>query len=165
MSHTRILGIDPGLRSTGFGIIDVEKSRFHYVVSGTITTGPASEPLSKRLQTLFKGICEINEKYQPHQSACEIIFVNSNPQSSLLLGQARGACLTALSFCNLPVAEYSALQLKKSIVGHGHAKKEQMQDMICRLLKLPAYPSKDAADALGLAITHAHAKHMEHLSI
>jgi crossover junction endodeoxyribonuclease RuvC len=99
----------------------------------------------------------VAERYQPTESACEIVFVNVNPQSTLLLGQARGAALTALVTSGLKVAEYTALQMKKSVVGHGHASKDQIQAMVQRLLNLPGVPGKDAADALGIAITHAHA--------
>jgi crossover junction endodeoxyribonuclease RuvC len=106
---------------------------------------------------LFEGICEVSKTYQAQSAAIEIVFVNVNPQSTLLLGQARGACLAALSHLSLPVAEYTALQMKKSIAGHGKAAKAQVQEMVKRLLQLPALPGPDAADALGLAITHAHA--------
>jgi len=157
MSTVRILGIDPGLQCTGFGVIDVEGSSLRYVASGTIRSGPPSDLLPKRLHVIYEGIREVHARYQPTQSACEIVFINVNPQASLLLGQARGACLTALVSCHLPVAEYTALQLKKAVVGHGHATKAQIQDMVKRLLQLPSAPGKDAADALGLAITHAHA--------
>lgn len=153
----RILGIDPGLQTTGFGVIDVEGAALNYVASGTIKTS-AQElgNLPGRLKILFDGICEITERYQPAASAVEIIFVNVNPQSTLLLGQARGACVTALVARDLPVAEYTALQMKKAIVGTGRADKSQVQEMVKRLLRLPGLPGKDAADALGIAITHAH---------
>ena len=154
----RILGIDPGLQCTGFGVIDVDGPRLHYVASGTITTSPRDGALLPgRLKVLFDGITEVVGRYQPQVAACEIVFVNVNPQATLLLGQARGACLTALVVNDLPVAEYTALQLKKAVVGYGRATKEQMQAMVQRLLALPGQPGKDAADALGLAITHAHA--------
>jgi crossover junction endodeoxyribonuclease RuvC len=152
----RILGIDPGLQCTGFGVIDTEGPEMHYVASGTIQTSPKDGALlPARLKILFDGITEVVARYRPEVSACEIVFVNVNPQATLLLGQARGACLTALVSNNLPVAEYTALQLKKAVVGHGRADKSQMQEMVRRLLKLPGLPGKDAADALGLCITHA----------
>jgi crossover junction endodeoxyribonuclease RuvC len=152
----RILGIDPGLQCTGFGVIDTEGPEMHYVASGTIQTSPKDGALlPARLKILFDGITEVVARYQPEVSACEIVFVNVNPQATLLLGQARGACLTALVSNNLPVAEYTALQLKKAVVGHGRADKSQMQEMVRRLLRLPGLPGKDAADALGLCITHA----------
>ena len=154
----RILGIDPGLQTTGFGVIDVEGHRLSYVASGTIrTTRMELGDLPGRLKMLFDGISEVASRYEPDMSAVEIVFVNVNPQSTLLLGQARGAALTALVNANLPVAEYTALQMKKAVVGHGRAAKSQIQEMVKRLLQLPGLPGTDAADALGLAITHAHA--------
>jgi len=154
----RILGIDPGLRTTGFGVIDAGGSRLDYVASGTITTTHVEQgDLPARLKVLFDGICEVVTRYQPQSAAVEIVFVNVNPQSTLLLGQARGACLTALVSAGLPVAEYTALQMKQAVVGHGRAQKAQVQEMVKRLLKLPGLPGPDAADALGLAITQAHA--------
>ena len=153
----RILGIDPGLRVAGFGVIDVEGQRLRYVASGTIkTTHLDKSDLPARLKVLFDGIREVVERYQPDSASVEIVFVNVNPQATLLLGQARGACVTGLVSCNLPVAEYTALQLKKAVAGYGRAGKEEVQHMVMRLLQLPALPGKDAADALGLAITHAH---------
>ena len=152
----RILGIDPGLQCTGFGVVDTEGPELHYVASGTIQTSPKDGALlPARLRILFDGINEVVARYQPAVAACEIVFVNVNPQATLLLGQARGACLTALVSNDLTVAEYTALQLKKAVVGHGRADKAQVQDMVRRLLKLPGLPGKDAADALGLCITHA----------
>jgi len=154
----RILGIDPGLRTTGFGVVDVEGHALHYVASGTIKTDAADAGhLPARLKIIFDGVCEVAARYQPHCASVEIVFVNVNPQSTLLLGQARGAALTALVSRSLEVSEYTALQMKKAIVGHGQARKEQVQEMVMRLLKLPGLPGKDAADALGLAVCHAHA--------
>ena len=154
----RILGIDPGLRCTGFGVIDVEGAKLHYVASGTIKTDAVDiGQLPARLKIIFDGVREVTARYQPACSAVEIVFVNVNPQSTLLLGQARGAALTALVSSDITVAEYTALQMKKAVVGHGKAAKEQVQEMVKRLLSLPGLPGKDAADALGLAICHAHA--------
>ena len=153
----RILGIDPGLQTTGFGVIDVHGQQLSYVASGTIrTTALALGNLPGRLKILFDGITEVVARYEPDQSTVEIVFVNVNPQSTLLLGQARGAAITALVASNLPVAEYTALQMKKAIVGQGRAAKSQVQEMVRRLLQLPTLPGSDAADALGMAITHAH---------
>ena len=158
MASMRILGIDPGLRTTGFGVIECEGSRLHYVASGTIKTDAVDiGQLPSRLKIIFDGVREITARYQPTCAAVEIVFVNVNPQSTLLLGQARGAALTALVSNDLAVSEYTALQMKKAIVGHGQARKEQVQEMVMRLLQLPGLPGKDAADALGLAICHAHA--------
>ena len=154
----RILGIDPGLRITGFGIIEAEGSKLHYIASGTIKTDAvAIGELPARLKIIFDGVREVTTRYEPTCAAVEIVFVNVNPQSTLLLGQARGAAITGLVTGGLDVSEYTALQMKKAIVGHGHARKEQVQEMVMRLLQLPGLPSKDAADALGLAICHAHA--------
>jgi len=151
----RILGIDPGLRSTGFGVIDITGSTLSYVASGCIKSDAAGT-LPQRIKTLLDGLVEIIAAYQPQQAAVEIVFVNVNPQSTLLLGQARGAAISALVTANLPVAEYTALQVKQAVVGHGKAAKEQVQQMVARLLNLPGIPSTDAADALACAIAHAH---------
>jgi crossover junction endodeoxyribonuclease RuvC len=154
----RILGIDPGLRTTGFGVIDVDGSNLSYVASGTISTQHLDIGLlPARLKVLFDGIREVVTRYEPDCASVEIVFVNVNPQSTLLLGQARGACITALVSNDLPVAEYTALQMKQAVVGYGRADKTQVQEMVRRLLTLPGLPGSDAADALGLAITHAHA--------
>ncbi len=154
----RILGIDPGLRTTGFGVIDLDGTALSYVASGTISTTHLDKgQLPERLRVLFDGIREVTARYQPDAASVEIVFVNVNPQSTLLLGQARGACITALVSSDLPVAEYTALQMKQAVVGYGRAQKNQVQEMVRRLLTLPGLPGPDAADALGLAITHAHA--------
>lgn len=154
----RILGIDPGLQTTGFGVIDANGPQLSYVASGTIkTTGVPTGDLPARIKILFEGVREVIDTYKPESAAIEIVFVNVNPQSTLLLGQARGAALAALTSTGLPVNEYTATQMKKAIVGHGLAKKEQIQLMVQRLLKLPGVPGKDAADALGIAIMQAHA--------
>ena len=151
----RILGIDPGLRSTGFGVIDAAGGRLSYVASGCIRSD-ASESLPQRIGTLLEGIGEVVATYRPQQAAVEIVFVNVNPQSTLLLGQARGAAIAGLVAASLPVAEYTALQVKQAVVGHGKAAKEQVQHMVVRLLGLPGLPGSDAADALACAIAHAH---------
>ena len=153
----RILGIDPGLRTTGFGVVDVDGHSLAYVASGTITTAHIAQgDLPARLKVLFDGINEVRDRYLPDVASVEIVFVNINPQATLLLGQARGACVTALVSCQLAVAEYTALQMKQAVAGYGKAGKAEVQEMVKRLLKLPGLPGKDAADALGLAITHAH---------
>ncbi|HVZ45434.1 MAG TPA: crossover junction endodeoxyribonuclease RuvC [Ramlibacter sp.] len=156
----RILGIDPGLQTTGFGVVDVAPGQsLAYVASGTITTTHLDRGnLPARLKALYDGIAEVRARYEPDVAAVEIVFVNVNPQATLLLGQARGACVTALVACDLAVAEYTALQMKQAVAGYGKAAKTQVQEMVKRLLNLPGLPGKDAADALGLAITHAHAR-------
>ena len=151
----RILGIDPGLQTTGFGVVEVDGAGLRYVASGTIKTTHLNLDLPGRLKALFDGVREVVQRYQPESASVEIVFVNVNPQATLLLGQARGACVTALDFGDLPVAEYTALQMKKAVAGYGKAGKAEVQQMVMRLLKLPSLPGKDAADALGLAITHA----------
>ena len=153
----RILGIDPGLQTTGFGVVEANGSALSYVASGTIRTHKVAQgDLPGRLKVLFDGVREVVERYQPTSASVEIVFVNVNPQATLLLGQARGACVTALVSMDLPVAEYTALQMKKAVAGHGRAGKAEVQQMVMRLLKLAGVPGTDAADALGLAITHAH---------
>jgi crossover junction endodeoxyribonuclease RuvC len=150
----RILGIDPGLRVTGFGVIEQHGQRLAYVSSGVIRTGDGDLP--SRLGTIFEGVSALVRQYAPNQSAIEKVFVNVNPQSTLLLGQARGAAICALVANGAPVAEYTALQLKQAVVGHGRASKDQVQEMVARLLCLSGLPGTDAADALGMAICHAH---------
>lgn len=150
----RILGIDPGLRITGFGILDKAGQQLTYVASGCIKTPDAELP--ERLKAILDSLREVIAQYQPQQVAVEKVFVNVNPQSTLLLGQARGAAICAAVLAQLPVAEYTALQVKQAVVGNGHAKKEQVQEMVKRLLKLSGSPSPDAADALACAICHAH---------
>ena len=151
----RILGIDPGLRITGFGVIDKIGNRLSYVTSGCIKTNDQLS-LPERIATILGGIAQVIAENQPQQSAVEKVFVNVNPQSTLLLGQARGAAISALVTAGLPVAEYTALQVKQAVVGKGKAAKEQVQHMVVRLLSLPGAPSADAADALACAICHAH---------
>jgi len=150
----RILGIDPGLRSTGFGVIEQTGSKLRYLTSGCVRSG--SGELAARLKVLLEGLAEVIAAHQPQQVAIEKVFVNVNPQSTLALGQARGSAICAAVIAGLPVAEYTALQVKQAVVGKGHAQKEQVQHMVRRLLALPADPSPDAADALACAICHAH---------
>src|SRR5213594_2148241 len=150
----RILGIDPGLRITGFGIIEKNGSKLAYIASGCIKSGDAELP--DRLKIILENLREVIAKHRPQQVALEKVFVNVNPASTLALGQARGTAICAAVIAGLPVAEYTALQVKQSVVGNGHAAKEQVQHMVRRLLALPGEPSADAADALACAICHAH---------
>ncbi|MBP0131846.1 MAG: crossover junction endodeoxyribonuclease RuvC [Nitrosospira sp.] len=150
----RILGIDPGLRITGFGVIDKMGSSLTYISSGCIKTPDGELPL--RLKSILEGLNEVIAEHHPDQVAIEQVFVNINPKSTLMLGQARGAAICAAVLKDLTVAEYTALQVKQAVVGNGHAKKEQVQEMVRRLLKLDGSPSEDAADALACAICHAH---------
>ncbi len=155
----RILGIDPGLRVTGFGVIDVDGVHLRYVASGIIRI-PGDSSLPPRLKTIHDGIADVIAQYRPNSAVAEIVFVNVNPKSTLLLGQARGAAITAIVARGLPVHEYTALQVKQAVVGYGRAAKSQVQEMVQRLLALPGVPSTDAADALACAICHAHAATM-----
>jgi crossover junction endodeoxyribonuclease RuvC len=152
----RVLGIDPGLRRTGFGVIDAEGSRLRYVASGTIVVPPGL-PLPGRLKTILDNLRQIARDTQPDVAALEIVFLNANPASTLLLGQARGAALCALADSALDVHEFSALQITKAGVGTGRAAKEQVQLMVQRLLALSRAPAPESADALACAICHAHA--------
>lgn len=155
LTAVRILGIDPGLRVTGFGVVEKIGERLTYLASGCIKTDAAAS-LPERLGTIHAGLRELVATHRPDQAAVEIVFVNVNPQSTLLLGQARGAAITALVAAGLSVAEYTALQIKQAVVGNGHADKKQVQHMVRRLLTLSGDPSADAADALACAIAHAH---------
>lgn len=155
MAGIRILGIDPGLGITGYGVVEKSGAQIAYLASGRIRSD-GSMPLAARLNTILEGLAEVIATYQPAEAAVEKVFVNVNPQSTLLLGQARGAAICAAVMARLPVSEYTALQVKQSVVGLGHARKEQVQEMVKRLLKLPRPPGPDAADALACAICHAH---------
>ena len=150
----KILGLDPGLRITGYGVIEKTGATLTYISGGCIKS-PDGE-LPDRLKNILNSVQEVIARFNPDEVAVEKVFVNINPQSTLLLGQARGAAICAAVSRDLPVSEYTALQVKQAVVGNGHAKKEQVQEMVKRLLKLPGYPSPDAADALACAICHAH---------
>jgi crossover junction endodeoxyribonuclease RuvC len=154
----RILGIDPGSRITGFGVIDVIGQQRHYIASGCIRT-PQGAPLAERIKVIVDGLFGVVDTYRPGEAAVEQVFVNVNPAATLMLGQARGAVLAALVLKQLTVAEYTALQVKQSVVGHGKAPKEQVQAMIVRLLNLSGTPQADAADALAVALAHANHSH------
>ncbi|MCC2625592.1 MAG: crossover junction endodeoxyribonuclease RuvC [Burkholderiales bacterium] len=149
----RVLGIDPGLRNTGFGVVEVVGNKPHYIASGVVSTN-SGEALPLRIKTILSGISEIIKEYTPEIACIEKVFVNVNPQSTLLLGQARGAAIAACVLHNLAVTEYTALQVKQSVVGYGHAEKEQVAKMVKLFLNLSGAPRKDAADALAIALTH-----------
>jgi crossover junction endodeoxyribonuclease RuvC len=151
----RILGIDPGLRVTGFGAVAIDGTRLRLLACGCIRSDPAAS-LPERLRVILADLSDVIARVQPTEVAVEKVFVNVNPQSTLLLGQARGAAISAAVQAGLPVAEYTALQVKQAVVGHGKAAKRQVQEMVRRLLDLPGAPSTDAADALACAIAHAH---------
>jgi crossover junction endodeoxyribonuclease RuvC len=139
---------------TGFGVIDKNGGALTYVTSGRIRTPDGG--LDRRLKAILEGLADIITEHRPAQVTIEKVFVNVNPGSTLLLGQARGTAICAAVLHDLPVAEYTALQVKQAVVGNGHAQKRQVQDMVRRLLHLRSDPSPDAADALACAICHAH---------
>lgn len=153
---TVILGIDPGSRKTGFGIISVNGSRHEYVASGVIRLPLVA--LADRLKIIFDSISEIIAMHSPNEVAVEEVFMAKSAGSALKLGQARGAAIVACVNRELIVAEYTARQIKQAVVGTGAAQKEQVQHMVMTLLKLPAAPQEDAADALAAALCHAHAR-------
>lgn len=148
-----IIGIDPGSRKTGYGIIRIEGNQSFYVTSGCLNV--AVEEISHRLQKIYTGIKELIQLYQPHEAAIEQIFMHENPGSALKLGQARGAAIVAL---NMTINEYSARQVKQAVVGHGAAKKPQVQHMVKRLLNITQDLQADEADALAIALCHAHSR-------
>ena len=135
-------------------MIEADGGRLRYVASGCEKSGDGD--LAVRLKVILDGLHEIIEAHGPAEVAIEKVFVNVNPKSTLLLGQARGTAICAAVIAGLPVSEYTALQVKQAVVGLGHARKEQVQEMVKRLLRLPGHPSADAADALACAICHAH---------
>ncbi|MBV8737450.1 MAG: crossover junction endodeoxyribonuclease RuvC [Alphaproteobacteria bacterium] len=151
----RVLGLDPGLRHTGWGIIDVDGNRLSHVADG-VAHPDADQPLATRLVLLFRQIGMVLERFRPDEAAVEETFVNRNAASTLKLGVARGVVLLAPAERGLPVAEYSANLIKKAVVGAGHADKAQIQGMVRRLLPGSAAGEADAADALAVAICHAH---------
>jgi crossover junction endodeoxyribonuclease RuvC len=155
VSRVRIIGIDPGLRKTGWGIIDSEGSRLKYLACGTIRTDAAND-LSDRLMQVYRGLAIPLLDWQPDEAAVEQTFVNDNGASTLKLGQARGVAMLVPAMSGLPVAEYTPSLVKKSIVGTGRGEKSQIGAMIAILLPGATPDSEDAADALAIAVTHAH---------
>lgn len=151
-----ILGIDPGSRFTGYGVIDHQGSKFTYLGSGCIKVEEHDFPT--RLKMIFQGVTQLVEQFSPQSFGIEQVFMAHNPDSALKLGQARGAAIVAATMQNIPVYEYSARQVKQAVVGTGGAKKEQVQEMVKRILKLPGTPQADAADALAIAVCHAHSE-------
>ena len=151
----RVLGLDPGFRSTGWGVIDVDGPRLRHVADGVVKIATA-QSVAARLAGLYDALAEVIAEYRPQEAAVEETFVNKNPGSTLKLGQARGVVLLAPARRGLPVAEYSANGVKKAVTGVGHAAKEQVQMMVRALLPAAAIEGPDAADALAVAICHAH---------
>lgn len=150
----RILGIDPGLRNTGWGVIDAQGSRLSFVACGRVRSD-AALGMGERLRQLHEGLTAVIAAHGPHEAAIEETFVNRDPQSALKLGQARGVALTAPALAGLVIAEYAANLVKKTVVGAGHADKQQIAMMVRVLLPASSATSADAADALAVAICHA----------
>ena len=151
----RLLGLDPGLRKTGWGVIDAADGRLRHVANGTVGSDDELD-VAERLAQLFDGILAVIERYAPKEAAVEESFVNRNPRSTLKLGLARGVALLAPARAGLKVTEYPTNLVKKAVVGAGHADKEQIQAMVRHLLPQAAIAGPDAADALAVAICHAH---------
>lgn len=157
---TIIIGIDPGSRRTGYGIIRVEGNRHIHIAHGCLDV--VSSASDERLRKIYTGLQEVVAEFKPHEAAIEQIFMHANPNSALKLGQARGVAIVAL---DMPVAEYSARQVKKSVVGSGAAEKDQVQFMVQRLLNIVNKLQADAADALAVALCHAHSRTLNKLGI
>lgn len=161
--RVRIIGIDPGSRCTGFGIIDSDGLRHHYVTSGYIKI--KGDELPERLGCIFKEISSVITQWQPQSMGVEQVFVNKNVDSALKLGQARGAAICAGINASLDVGEYTPRAIKKAVVGNGSADKEQIQQMMKLLLKLDFIPQSDEADGLAIALCHANHMHIKTLGI
>ncbi len=151
---TRILGVDPGSRLTGYGIIEMQERKAIWVTSGCIRMKTTN--LAERLREICEGIQSLLDEFQPHEMAIEQVFVHRNPSSALKLGQARGAAISMVALRDIPVSEYSPTQIKQAIAGRGNAAKAQIQHMTMSLLGLSKLPQEDAADALAVALCHAH---------
>ncbi|MEM1243667.1 MAG: crossover junction endodeoxyribonuclease RuvC [Pseudomonadota bacterium] len=156
-----IIGIDPGSRITGYGIIESNGQKHRFVACGSIKV--TEKKLDLRLQQIFDGIREAIFTHQPEEASVEQVFMHVNPGGALKLGQARGAAIVACAIHAMPVAEYAARQIKQSVVGYGAAKKDQVQHMVKTILNLTTVPQTDAADALAAAICHAHARKLKNM--
>lgn len=156
----RILGIDPGSRITGYGIIDITAGKPHYVTSGIIRL--TSTALAHRLHSIFESLSIIIQTHAPTEAAIEQVFIHANAGAALKLGQARGAAIVAAAQHALTVGEYSARQVKQSVVGYGNADKLQVQSMVMQLLRLAGQLKTDAADALAIALCHYHSQQGQH---
>ena len=157
MRSIRIIGIDPGLRRTGWGVIDYDGVRLGFVACGTVQSDQA-ESLGVRLRQLFDGLSQVLARLEPAEAAIEQTFVNRDACATLKLGQARGIAMLVPALLGLPIAEYAPNAVKKSVVGAGHAGKDQIRAMVTHLLPRASFDSTDAADALAIAITHAHGR-------
>jgi crossover junction endodeoxyribonuclease RuvC len=157
MGNIRIIGIDPGLRRTGWGVIDHDGVRLGFVACGSVESDQA-ESLGVRLRQLFDGLSQVLARLQPMEAAIEQTFVNRDAGATLKLGQARGIAMLVPALLGLPIAEYAPNAVKKTVVGAGHASKDQIRAMVTHLLPRASFDSTDAADALAIAITHAHGR-------
>jgi crossover junction endodeoxyribonuclease RuvC len=162
---TMIIGVDPGSRMTGYGIIRTQGDKLEFLDAGTIRTTGADMP--ERIGQIFAGLSRIISHYQkysdtPMHAAIEQVFMATNPDSALKLGQARGAAIAGLTAQGLSVSEYTARQIKQAVCGYGAADKDQVSAMVCRILSLEVVPQADAADGLACAICHAHSSHSMH---
>lgn len=155
---TIILGIDPGSRITGYGLIKEHNRKIEYVDSGCIRTIP-DQALSERLLQIYNGICQLMDHYSPDEVAIEQVFMHQNPSSALKLGHARGVAMVAAASHRVKVSEYSPREIKLNVVGYGGAEKTQVSHMVVQLLALTSAPQTDAADALAIAICHSHMRH------
>jgi crossover junction endodeoxyribonuclease RuvC len=160
----RILGIDPGTRITGYGIIDVEGNRLRHIDNGIVKTR-SGDPLPLRLKAIYDGLTVVLKEFSPETVAIEQVFLAKNPKAALTLGHARGTAVIASVNLDLEVHEYSALQIKSAVVGYGHAAKQQVQHMVKALLNLPEVAQEDAADALAVAICHANSRTLRQVAI
>lgn len=154
----RILGIDPGSRTTGFGVLDFENQRVRYVASGCVKSSDGD--FSERLRVIYRAIAEVAAEYRPQAVAIETVFVHRNAMSALKLGQARAAALCATFGFDVSVYEYAPREIKQAVVGTGAASKTQVQHMVTALLKLEGQPFPDAADALATALCHGHQRRL-----
>ena len=157
MQAVRIIGIDPGLRRTGWGIVDHDGAKLGFVACGCVIADEKAR-LGMRLRQLFEGLSEVLARLSPDEAAIEQTFVSRDATATLKLGHARGIALLVPALCGLPIAEYAPNAIKKTVVGAGHADKAQIRSMVVRLLPRAAPDSADAADALAIAITHAHGR-------
>jgi crossover junction endodeoxyribonuclease RuvC len=156
----RILGIDPGSRLTGYGVIEMQRGRPVWLGSGCIRT--RGEDLAARLKIIYQGVAELVEEYVPFEVAIESVYVHRNADSALKLGQARGTAIAAVANHAIPLVEYTPSQIKKSVVGRGNAAKAQVQHMVSAMLALKQLPQSDAADALAVALCHGHTRSTLH---
>jgi crossover junction endodeoxyribonuclease RuvC len=163
-SPLRVLGIDPGSKATGFGVVERRGAKSVHVAHGTIRVPTSASDLAGRLAYVFEEVAGVVERYAPDVASVEQVFVSASPRSALVLGQARGAALVALARAGVAVAEYSPAEIKQSVAGNGRAAKDQVQRLVKRLLALDRVPAQDAADALAAALCHAQAGPLAGLS-